>query len=74
MRSVEETKAGLRLKETKTKRGRRNISLPTETVAMLRAYKIKQMELRLVLGMGVIAELILVFSARWKANCYRLIT
>src|SRR5262245_29637907 len=30
-RSVEETKAGLRLKPPKTKRGRRNITLPPET-------------------------------------------
>src|SRR6185312_9633031 len=29
-RSVEETRAGLRLKPPKTKRGRRNIALPTE--------------------------------------------
>ena len=39
-RSVEETRAGLRLKPPKTKRGRRNIALPTETVAMLRAHKV----------------------------------
>jgi len=51
-RSVEETRAGLRLKPPKTKRGRRNIALPTETVAMLRAHKVQQMELRLALGMG----------------------
>jgi hypothetical protein len=51
-RSVEETRAGLRLKPPKTKRGRRNIALPTETVTMLRAHKVQQIKLRLALGMG----------------------
>ena len=32
-RSVEETKAGLRLKPPKTKSGRRNIALPPEAIA-----------------------------------------
>jgi integrase len=61
-RSVEETKAGLRVKPPKTKRGRRNITLPAETVTMLRAHKVKTMELRLALGMGNIAPGTLVFS------------
>jgi len=61
-RSVEETNAGLRLKSPKTKRGRRNISLPTETVTMLRAHKVGQMETRLVLGQGPIKPETLVFS------------
>ncbi len=51
-RSVEETKAGLRVKPPKTKRGRRNITLPLEAVAMLRAHKVKQLETRLTLGQG----------------------
>jgi integrase len=34
-RSLEETKAGLRLKPPKTRRGRRNLKLPGEAVAML---------------------------------------
>jgi integrase len=51
-RSVEETKAGLRIKPPKSKRGRRNVSLPPEAIAMLRAHKIAQMELRLALGQG----------------------
>ena len=61
-RSVEETKAGLRIKPPKTKRGRRNITLPAETVAMLRSYKVKAMEIRLALGMGNIAPETWVFS------------
>ena len=61
-RSVEETKAGLRLKPPKTKRGRRNITLPPEAVAMLRAHKVQQMELRLAIGMGKPDAATLVFS------------
>ena len=61
-RSVEETKAGLRLKPPKTKRGRRNISLPSDTVTMLRAVKVNMMEVRLVLSMGNLTPSTLVFS------------
>jgi integrase len=61
-RSIEETKTGLRVKPPKTKRGRRNIALPPETVAMLRAHKVKTMELRLTLGMGSITSETWVFS------------
>ena len=50
-RSLEETRAGgLRLKPPKTKRGRRSIGLPGDTVAMLRAHKIAQLESRFKLG------------------------
>ena len=45
-RSLEETNAGLELKSPKTKSGRRNITLPAEAIAMLRAYKIEQMQLQ----------------------------
>ena len=62
-RSVEETKAGgLRLKQPKTRRGRRNISLPPETVAMLRALKVEQMQIRLAIGQGKIESSTLVFG------------
>ena len=61
-RSVEETKSGLRIKPPKTKRGRRAITLPAETVAMLRVHKVKQLELRLALSMGNIIPATLVFS------------
>jgi integrase len=53
-RSVEETKAGLRLKPPKTKRGRRKISLPSEAVSALRAHKLAQMKMRLTIGLGPI--------------------
>jgi integrase len=61
-RSVEETGAGLRLKSPKTKRGRRNVKLPAEAVAMLRAHKLQQMEIRFALGMGKPDAATLVFS------------
>jgi integrase len=46
----------------KTKRARRNITLPAETVAMLRGHKVETMKLRLALGMGNIAHDTWVFS------------
>jgi integrase len=61
-RSLEETKAGLRLKSPKTKRGRRSVTLPADAVAMLRSHKVEQMQLRLALGMGNIKQDTLVFS------------
>jgi integrase len=50
--SVEETKAGLRVKPPKTKRGRRNIGLPAEAAVMLREHRKRLIELRLALGQG----------------------
>jgi integrase len=61
-RSVEETKAGLRVKSPKTKRGRRNIALPPDAIAILRAHKVKTLELRLALGMGNITPETWIFS------------
>ena len=61
-RSLEETKAGLRFKPPKTKRGRRNIALPPDAVTMLRAHRIKQLETRLVIGLGKIEPSTLVLS------------
>jgi integrase len=51
-RSLEETRAGLRVKPPKTKRGRRNIGLSADTVAMLREHRKAQIQLRLALGQG----------------------
>jgi hypothetical protein len=61
-RSVEETKVGLRLKAPKTRRGRRNIKLPADAVAVLRDHKVQQLEIRLALGMGKPDATTLVFS------------
>ncbi len=51
-RSLEQTKAGLRFKETKTRHGRRNITLPISAVADLRAHWRERQEIRLRLGIG----------------------
>lgn len=51
-RSLEQTKAGLRFKEPKTKHGRRTITLPPSAVTDLRAHWKVQQELRLTLGIG----------------------
>jgi integrase len=59
-RSVEETRAGLRIKSPKTKRGRRNVALPPAAVTMLREQRKRQIELRLALGQG--GQPTLVFS------------
>jgi integrase len=61
-RSLEETAQGLRLKPPKTKHGRRTISLPPSTVAVLRDHRVKQLERRLALGLGRPAADALVFS------------
>ena len=59
--SVEQTKAGLRLKAPKTRHGRRAISLPAWVVADLREHWRTQQELRLKLGLGKAAGDALVF-------------
>jgi integrase len=61
-RSLEETKAGLRLKPPKSKRGRRKLTLPPSAIAMLRAHKVEQMQLRLALGLGKPEPTTLIFS------------
>jgi integrase len=52
-RAVEKTKAhGLRIKEPKTRHGRRTISLPASAVEVLKAHRKAQLELRVQLGLG----------------------
>lgn len=51
-RSLEQTKAGLRFKEPKTKHGRRQVALPQAVTTELRVYRKSQQELRLALGLG----------------------
>lgn len=55
-----ETKAGLRVKPPKTKRGKRPIGLTGDAVAMLREHRKRQIELRLQLGQG--GQPVLVFT------------
>jgi integrase len=61
-RSLEQTKAGLRFKEPKTRTGRRSISISPWLVAELRAHRIRQDEQRLALGIGRAANDSLVFA------------
>jgi integrase len=60
-RSLEETRDGLRFKPPKTKAGRRALSLPQSTVAVLREHRRKQLEQRLANGLGRPAADALVF-------------
>jgi integrase len=49
---LEQTKAGIAIKEPKTERSRRTISLPSRLVEELRQHRKAQAELRLKLGLG----------------------
>jgi integrase len=51
-RSLEETNAGLRFKQPKTKAGRRVVTIPPSVIAELRAHWSRQQERRLALGLG----------------------
>jgi integrase len=51
-RSVEQTRAGLRIKPPKTKSGRRNVAISPWLTAELRAHRTRQNERRLSLGLG----------------------
>jgi integrase len=66
-RSLEQTKGGLRFKEPKTRKGRRNIAISPWLVAELRAHRTRQQERRLSLGMGRAPEDSVVF-ARWDGS------
>lgn len=60
--SLEQTKAGLRLKSPKTESGKRSIMLPEFAVTMLNEHRKAQLELRLQLGMGKPDAEALIFS------------
>jgi integrase len=66
-RSIEQTKAGLRIKPPKTKHGRRNVSISPWLVAELRAHRARQQERRFALGIGRAPDDSPVF-ARWDGN------
>ena len=81
-RSLEQTKAGLRVKEPKTEAGTRTITIPPATVEVMRAHKVRQLEQRMKLGQGKPADDALVFpeldgshmdpdklSKRWARAC-----
>ena len=63
VRSLEQTKAGLRFKAPKTRNGRRVVSLPPIAVDALRSHRRGQLELRMALGQGKLPPNALVFSA-----------
>lgn len=66
--AIEETRAGLRFKTPKTKRGVRDITLPDIVVETLRDHRKVQLEIRLALGLGRIDTDTLVFPARPDSN------
>ena len=66
-RSLEQTKAGLRIKAPKTKNGRRKVSISPWLIAELRAHRARQQERRLSLGQGRAPDDSLVF-ARWDGS------
>jgi len=66
-RSLEQTKAGLRIKQPKTRNGRRNVSISPWLVAELRGHRTRQQERRLSLGQGKAPNDALVF-ARWDGS------
>jgi len=65
--SLEQTKAGLRLKAPKTKHGRRTVTLAPSVVAELRTHWKQQQEQRLRLGLGKAPEDALVFP-KWDGT------
>jgi integrase len=67
-RSLEQTKkGGLRFKSPKTKNSRRNVSISPWLLAELRAYRARQQERRLSLGLGKAPDDALVFS-KWDGS------
>ena len=51
-RSVEETRQGLRLKAPKSKRGRRNITLSSSAITVLKEHRRAQLQTRIAIGLG----------------------
>jgi integrase len=66
--ALEETKTGLRVKQPKTGAGRRDVSLPEIVVEALREHRRQQLELRMALGAGKMADDALVFPAPLKGG------
>jgi len=75
-RSLEQTRAGIRVKTPKTRSGHRTVSLPTNVVDVLREHRRQQLEQRLMLGLGRPGDDDLVFcrvdgSPHWPDNLSR---
>lgn len=60
--SLEQTKAGLRFKAPKTKKGRRTIAVPAQVIAEVKAHRKAQQEIWLQLGKGRLPDDALVFA------------
>jgi integrase len=61
-RSLEQTRAGLSFKAPKTRSGRRHVSLPVLAIEALRAHRLRQLEMRMRLGLGKPNDDTLVFT------------
>jgi integrase len=61
-RSLEQTRAGLAFKAPKTKSGRREIGLPPIAIEALQAHRVRQLEMRLRLGLGKLKDDALIFT------------
>jgi integrase len=59
---LEESEAGMRFKPPKTRHGRRTVSLPAPAVEALREHRLRQLEQRLLLGLGRLGAEDLVFA------------
>jgi integrase len=60
--ALEQTHAGIRVKGPKTQAGRRTIALPDIVVDALRGHRREQLELRMKLGLGRLADDAFVFA------------
>ena len=61
-RSLEQTRAGLSFKQPKTRSGRSHVSLPVIAVEALKAHRLRQLEMRMRLGLGKPNDDTLVFT------------
>jgi integrase len=61
-RGLEQTRAGLSFKQPKTRSGRRHVSLPVIAIEALKAHRLRQLEMRMRLGLGKPDDSTLVFS------------
>jgi integrase len=61
-RSLEQTRAGLSFKAPKTRSGRRHVSLPVLAIEALKAHRVRQLEMRVRLGLGKLNDDALVFT------------
>jgi integrase len=61
-RSLEQTRSGLRFKAPKTKSGRREIGLPPIAIEALEAHRLRQLEMRMKLGLGKLTSDALIFT------------